>query len=91
MFLFLKLISSVFKQFSSFCKSYALKQIISDPTRITSKSSTIIDVILVWDISRIYKSGILELGLSDHNMVYVFRKLNREAISHHNTLKNQIA
>lgn len=78
---------SVFKHFSSFCKSYALKQIIVDPTRITPKSRTIIDCILVSDNYKIFRSGVLEAGLSDHNMVYVIRKLKREAIRQHNTLQ----
>lgn len=83
----LKKDSPVFKHFSSFCKSYALKQIIVDPTRITPKSRTIIDIILVSDTSKTFKSGVLEVGLSDHNMIYVIRKLKRGAIRHHNTLK----
>lgn len=61
----LKKDTSMFKHFSSFCKSYALKQIIVEPTRITPKTRTIIDVVLVSDNSKICSSGVLEAARQD--------------------------
>lgn len=64
-----------------------MKQIIAEPTRTTSKTRTIIDIILVSDHFKICRSGVLEVGISVHCIVYVVRKLKRESIKQHNTLK----
>ena len=43
---------------------YQLEQLISQPTRITQTSSTLIDVILTNEPSRILSSGVLHIGIS---------------------------
>lgn len=76
--------------FKHFVKSYALKQLTVDPTRITLKTQTIIDIILVSDHSKICRSGVLEAGISDHCIVYLIRKLRRKLLYYyHNTAKIQ--
>ena len=53
---------------------YHLSQLIIEPTRITPISSTLIDVILSNDPSRIISSGVLHIGISDHSLVHAVRK-----------------
>ena len=57
---------SQLKQLSS---TYQFQQLINEPTRITPNSSTLIDIILSNEPSRILKSGVVHMGLSDHSMV----------------------
>ena len=55
---------------------YDLNQLINEPTRITESSSTLIDVILTNTPDKIVCSGVSHIGISDHSLVYVFRKLS---------------
>ena len=73
---------SQLKQLSS---TYQFQQLIYEPTRITPNSSTLIDIILSNEPSRILKSGVVHMGLSDHSMAYAVRKF---AISSKNTHKH---
>ena len=73
---------SQLKQLSS---AYQFQQLINEPTTITPNSSTLIDIILSNEPSRILKSGVVHMGLSDHSMVYAVRKF---AISSKNTHKH---
>ena len=53
---------------------YGLSQIIEEPTRITEKSSTMIDLCLTNTLSTVVDSGVIHLSISDHWMVYIVRK-----------------
>ena len=53
---------------------YHLSQLIIEPARITPISSTLIDVILTSDPSRIISSGVLHIGISYHSLVCAVRK-----------------
>ena len=70
------------KQLSS---TYQFQQLINEPTRITPNSSTLIDIILSTEPSRVLKSGVVHMGLSEHSVVYAIRKF---AISSKNTHKH---
>ena len=65
--------------------TYQFQQLINEPTRITPNSSTLIDIILANEPSRILKSRVVHMGLSDHSMVYAIRKI---AMSSKNTHKH---
>ena len=64
-----------------------LKQLINEPTRITTTSSSTIDLIMVSNNDKISKSGVITLGLSDHFMTYCTRKVKREVLNKHNNVK----
>ena len=53
-----------------------LTQLITEPTRITENSRTLIDVILTNSYNRVVDSGVLHLGISDHSLIYVIRKIS---------------
>ena len=68
---------SLCKQYIAFCSSFSLKQLISSPTRITCSSSTIIDHILTNTTNTISQSGVIDLGISDHNIIFLTRKMKK--------------
>ena len=55
---------------------YGLHQLISEPTRITETSSTMIDHIFTNTPDKIVCSGVSHVGISDHSLIYAFRKLS---------------
>ena len=55
---------------------YDLHQVINEPTRITISSSTMIDLIFTNTVDKIVCSGVSHVGISDHSLVYAFRKLS---------------
>ena len=63
------------KNYFRFCRMFGLKQLIKNPTRITCSSSSIIDHILASFSDRVTQQGILNVGLSDHKLIYCTRKL----------------
>ena len=54
---------------------HGLTQLIKDPTRVTSSSSTLIDLIFTNKPCNISKSTVLPLSLSDHDAILCVRKL----------------
>ena len=65
------------KNYFDFCTMFGLKQLIESPTRITCSSSSIIDHILASFPDRVTQQGILNVGLSDHQLIYCTRKITR--------------
>ena len=81
------------KRYKEFCSLYGLEQLISTPTRVTENSSSILDHMLANPTDRVYYSGVIDTGLSDHQLIYCTRKITRtKFISHKNitirSLKN---
>ena len=55
---------------------YNLTQLIESPTRVTLHSSSLIDLIFTNRPDRVVCSGVAHLGISDHSLIYVYRKLS---------------
>jgi len=55
-------------------ESFGLTQLISEPTRETEQTSTLIDYIAVSNVRNISKSGVVRTAISDHYLVYTVRK-----------------
>ena len=66
---------------------FDLSQLISNPTRITSTTSTILDLIIVSDPIKINKCGVSDLGVSDHLLIYCTRKCKKVPVNDHNGVK----
>ena len=66
---------------------YDLTQLISNATRVTENTSTLIDHILVNNNDKFVQSGTIALGLGDHNLIYCTRKISKGQINDHNTVK----
>ena len=48
-----------------------MSQLISEPTRITPTSSTLIDLCITSSPEKISKAGVVHLGISDHSLVFM--------------------
>ena len=69
--------SVTFDWLKDFERIYNLKQLIKDPTRVTIRSKTTID--LIWmDMNHVAKAGVVDTILSDHMPVFVVKKKGRE-------------
>ena len=55
---------------------YRLQQLITDPTRCTESSSTLIDLMFTNCPERVVCSGVSHISISDHSLVYLFHKLS---------------
>ena len=60
---------------------YNLSQIISQPTRITKASKTLIDLCFTNHPDKVRLSGTHSLGISDHSLIYLIRKSNCQVIN----------
>ena len=56
-------------------------------TRVSKTFFTTIDLILVSDTDKNSQRGVLDLGISDHCLIYCTRKVLRNIINSHNTVK----
>ncbi len=62
------------RQLNFLCSLYQLDQSINKPTRETNTSATLIDLVLTNAKENISTSGVIDLGMSDHSLIYVVRK-----------------
>ena len=71
---------------------YGLEQLINEPTRITAKSRTLIDLCITSAPTNVINSGVTHLSISDHSLVYMIRKAHyvRDGVRHieARTMKN---
>ena len=56
---------------------FNLTQMIKSPTCITYRSTLLIDHILASLPDRISQEGVMNVGLSDHQLIYCTRKISR--------------
>ena len=70
-----------------FCPMFGLKHLIESPTRITCSSSSIIDHILASFLDRVTQQETLNVGLSDHQLIYCTRKIIRIKRGGHKQIK----
>ena len=55
---------------------YGLKQLITEPTRITPSFSSLNDLIFTNQPDLVSISGVSHVSISDHSLVYAFRKVS---------------
>ena len=76
--------------FQNFLRIFDLKQVITEPTRITDTPETAIDLICTSDVENISQSGVLPCKLSDHNVIFCTRKLMKCQFKGHNNVELRI-
>ena len=64
------------KTLSFIAELYNLGQLIEEPTRITESTSTMIDLVFTNTPDNVACSGVSHVGISDHSLIYAFRKLS---------------
>ena len=67
---------------------FNLCQMIKQPTRVTECTSSVIDHILCNNPEKNCQSGVLNMGISDHFIVYCTRKLSKSSFNKHNNVKS---
>ena len=65
------------RRFRRILCSYWLKNIINSPTRITSDSKSLIDLIVTSQPVKVQTSGSIDLGISDHHLIFAVFKVAR--------------
>ena len=75
--LYSKSIPHDFKSYNEFFTFFGSKQLIKVPTGTTTSSSTIIDHILASHLERVTQCGVIDISLSDHQLIYCTRKISR--------------
>ena len=82
----LKSLPSLTKGYLDFGCSYFLEQLISFPARITESTGTLIDHVLTNSTHKIIQSDVIEMSLSDHELIYSTRKTTKLKCNKHNEL-----
>ena len=80
-------IPSLTKQYKEFCSVFGLNQIIQEPTRTTCSTSSLIDHILTNCTDKISQSGVVNIGLSDHQLIFCTRKTMKTKFNMHKQIK----
>ena len=75
------------KRYKEFCSLHGIEQLLTLPTRITNNSSSLLDHILTNSADRISQFGIVNVGLSDHQLIYCTRKITRTRLNTHKYVK----
>ena len=58
------------KRLKRIISSFGLKNIMSCPSRVTLTSKSLIDLIITSQPAKVKNSGAIDLGISDHNLVF---------------------
>lgn len=64
------------KKLNVIYETYQLSQLITEATRITPASKSLIDHLITSATDKINSSGVIHLGLSNHSLIYGKRKIN---------------
>ena len=78
-----KSMSHEVKNYFYFCSLYGLEQLIKSPTRVTCGTSSLIGHILRTFPERVSHKGIIDVGLSNHQLIHCTRKFSRNKIGTH--------
>ena len=68
---------------------FNLQHLIEEPTRVTLNTATIIDHIATTCRRNIFNSGVYQIALSDHCLVYCIRNFNGEITKDHKVIKTR--
>ena len=77
------------KEYIQFCTIHNLKQLIRTSTRTSKGTSTLLDHILTNTEELVLQYGVVNVGLSDHQMIYCTRKKQREKLNQHRTFNTR--
>ena len=74
-------------KYKEFCQTFSLTEILKDSTRITCSTSSLLDHILTNSLEKISQKGTIDVGLSDHQLIYCTRKVLRTKLNMHNQVQ----
>ena len=79
--------SALVNNHKEFCQKFSLTEIIKEPTRITCSTSTLLDQILNNSSEKASQKGVIDVGISDHQLIYCTRKIKRTKHNMHNQIQ----
>ena len=79
-------VHTMINRYKEICQIHSLNQLISCPTSVTCNTSTLIDHILTSSTEKIFQSGIIDSGISDHQLIFCIRKVKRVKFHNHNNV-----
>ena len=79
--------SSFVSKYKELYQTFSLKVIIQEPTRVTSTTSSLLDHILTNADWKISQKGVINVGLSDRQLIYCSRKILRTKFNMHNQIR----
>ena len=62
------------RSYLEFCFTHSFEKTIPRPTRVSDRTATIIDHILTNSPDKVSQSGVIDLGLSDHDLYLLLKK-----------------
>ena len=77
------------KRLIELCELYNVSQMITEPTRVTPHSETLLDLCMTTTPEKISQCGVIRCGISDHDIVSMVRKLNHFRINRHRTVQKR--
>ena len=78
------------KKYSQFCSMHSLNQLIRSPTRVAKATSNLPDHILTNANELVSQSGVLDIGLSDQQLVFcTIKKQKKSNMYKHETIKTR--
>ena len=80
--------SNISKLYKEICSLHGLKQVIELFTRITEKTSTLIEHIVTNSVENISQRGVLEMALPDHYATFYTRKTQKQKYHKHKLLSD---
>ena len=79
--------SPLLSKYKELCQTFSLKEIIQEPTQVASSTSSLLDHILTNSGWKISQKGVIDVGLSDHQLIYCTRKISRTKTNRHNQIR----
>ena len=55
--------------------NFQFMQVLNEPSRVTPKTKTLIDLVITNSVESLSHSGVYPLSISDHNLIYAVRKI----------------
>ena len=81
--------SSLISKYKEFCQSFFLTEIIKEPTRTTCNTASLLDHILTNCAEKVSQKGVIDVGLSDHQLIFCTRKIRRTRRNMHNQIQTR--
>ena len=75
------------KNYFQFCSLYGLEQLIKSPTRVTCSTSCLIGHILTTFPERVSHKGIIDVELSNHQLIHCTRKFSQTKVGTYKQIK----
>ena len=66
--------SALVNKYKELCQTFSLTEIIKEPNLITCSTTTLPDHILTNSSEKFSQKGVIDVRISDHQLIYLYRK-----------------